>query len=194
MLKFTKRASLFHSMKPLFKSKCSESQKLQNIQFNLKDFNNNLPHQQLNKQSFQKIKEYFERLNQDQSHFVNSNDICTPLDCVKTMVDKIPKDFWQQKKLKILDCCCGNGNFHSYITTKTNLQNLYFNEINLKRIDNVKKYFGENINLTTKDFLIFPDIEKYDLVVANPPYAKFNGNLRVSKNHNLSRDFILKSN
>jgi SAM-dependent methyltransferase len=141
---------------------------------------------------YDKIKHYFDELNQDNTHFVNSNDICTPIDCVKEMVDSVPSDFWQQN-IKVLDSCCGNGNFHAYINTKTKLSNLYFNEINPKRVKNLINYFGKNINLTTKDFLTFDDKEKYDMVVSNPPYAKFNGNKRVSKNHNLSRDFIQKA-
>ena len=143
--------------------------------------------------NFNEIKNYFNRLNQDLSHFTNSNDICTPMDCVKEMVDKIPQEFWQRKNIKILDCCCGNGNFHGYISTKTNLNNLYFNEINPLRITNLKNYFGKNINLTTQDFLQFPNQPIYDLIVANPPYAKFNDDIRTSKNHNLSRDFIKKA-
>lgn len=143
--------------------------------------------------NFNEIKNYFNRLNQDLSHFTNSNDICTPMDCVKEMVDKIPQEFWKRKNIKILDCCCGNGNFHGYISTKTNLNNLYFNEINPLRITNLKNYFGKNINLTTQDFLQFPNQPIYDLIVANPPYAKFNDDIRTSKNHNLSRDFIKKA-
>lgn len=144
-------------------------------------------------QSFAEINAYFNKLNLDKNHFVNSNDICTPLECVKEMVDSIPKTFWQRKDIKILDSCCGNGNFHAYIRTKTKLSNLYFNEINENRIENVKKYFGDSINLTNIDFLTYSNKEKYDLVVSNPPYAKFKNNVRVSKNHNLSRDFIRKA-
>ncbi|MDR2708538.1 MAG: methyltransferase [Elusimicrobiota bacterium] len=144
--------------------------------------------------NFDMIRDYFDALNRDKSHFYNSNDICTPMDCVKEMVDSIPNDFWAGKNLKILDSCCGNGNFHAYIASKTDLSNLYFNEINEKRIKNLKSYFGENINITIKDFLTFPNIEYFDLVVSNPPYAKFDeNNQRVSKNHNLARDFIKKS-
>ncbi|MDR3290094.1 MAG: class I SAM-dependent methyltransferase [Rickettsiales bacterium] len=140
------------------------------------------------------IKTYFNNLNGDHSHFVNSNDICTPIECIKEMVDTIPSSFWKNDNLKILDCCCGNGNFHSYINFKTELKNLYFCEINKKRIQNVREYFGKNINLFEKDFLSFENKEEYDLVVANPPYAKFDtDNNRVSKNHNLARDFIRKA-
>lgn len=146
------------------------------------------------KNNFNYIKSYFDFLNQDISHFTNSNDICTPIDCVREMIDKIPESFWKNKNIKVLDPCCGNGNFHAYINTKTNLNNLYFNEINKKRIKNLKEYFGENINLTEKDFLSFNEEKKFDLIVANPPYAKFvDTDNRASKNHNLSRDFIKKA-
>jgi type I restriction-modification system DNA methylase subunit len=132
-------------------------------------------------------------LNKDETHFNNSNDICTPIGCVKEMVDSIPEEFWDNKNIKVLDPCSGNGNFHAYIALKTSLQNLYFNDINKKRIENMKTFFGDKINYTEIDFLIYPENEKYDLVVANPPYAKFTDeNFRVAKNHNLSRDFILK--
>ncbi|MCL2567664.1 MAG: methyltransferase [Alphaproteobacteria bacterium] len=142
---------------------------------------------------FDEIKKHFDKLNADESHFINSNDICTPMACVKEMVDSIPESFWGKKNLKILDSCCGNGNFHAYIRTKTKLENLYFNEINEKRIANLENYFGDNLNITIQDFLTFKEDEKYDLVVSNPPYAKFNENGRTSKNHNLSRDFIKKA-
>ena len=144
-------------------------------------------------QDFTVIDAYFDKLNKDQNHFQNSNDVCTPLGCVKEMVDSIPESFWKQKRLKILDSCCGNGNFHAYIQKLTDIENLYFNDINSERIKNVKKIFGDTINLTEQDFLSSPDKEEYDLVVSNPPYAKFNGDKRVSKNHNLSRSFIRKA-
>lgn len=142
---------------------------------------------------FEKIKKVFNLLNKDKNHFYNSNDICTPMECVKEMFDSVPEEFWKRKSIKILDSCCGNGNFHAYAVTKTKLSNLYFNEINEKRIKNLKEYFGDDINFTNKDFLKFEDREVYDMVVSNPPYAKFNGEKRVSKNHNLSRAFIEKA-
>ena len=144
-------------------------------------------------QKFDSIKRRFDALNLNHEHFVNSNDICTPMDCVKEMLDSLPAEFWRRKNLKVLDSCCGNGNFHAYAALKTPLENLYFNEINEKRIANLKAYFGENINLTIMDFLGFDEVPEYDLIVSNPPYAKFNGEKRVSKNHNLARDFIKKS-
>ncbi len=142
---------------------------------------------------FKYIKDIFDGLNEDKSHFTSTNDICTPMECVKDMVDSIPNDFWDKKDLKILDCCSGNGNFHGYIQQKTGISNLYFNEINKKRIKNCKHIFGNEINMSQEDFLVMDDKIKYDLIVANPPYAKFSNGKRVSKNHNLSRDFISKA-
>ncbi len=149
-------------------------------------------------EEYNKLKKVFNALNEDKSHFVNSNDICTPMECVEEMLDKVPKDFWAKKKIKILDPCAGNGNFHlciKYLLSKHHQETsdiLYFNEINEKRISNIRKYF-DNPNITCIDFLAYPEEEKYDMVVANPPYAKFDINgVRTAKNHNLSRDFINK--
>lgn len=41
------------------------------------------------------IKNYFDKLNNNLRHFINRNDICTPIECVKEMVDSIPLDFWE---------------------------------------------------------------------------------------------------
>lgn len=142
---------------------------------------------------FNAIRKFYDSLDKDQSHFKNSNDICTPLDCVKEMVDTIPSELWARKNLKIFDSCCGNGNFHAYILKKTDINNLFFNEINERRVENVKRIFGDDINVTELDFLSFEDRESYDLVVSNPPYAKFTDDKRTAKNHNMSRDFILKA-
>ena len=150
-------------------------------------------HKSLKSNKYIEVKEYLDKLNFDESHFVNSNDICTPMGCVEEMVDSIPKSFWKKENLRILDPCCGNGNFHGYISQKTRLNNLWFNDINKTRLNNVKKIFGENVNLLQKDFLEFEDKEEYDLVVANPPYAKFTNGERTAKNHSVSKDFILKA-
>lgn len=150
--------------------------------------------------NLQKIFDHFDKLNEDEGHFQNSNDICTPMECVKEMVDTVPNELWKRKDLAVLDSCCGNGNFHAYIAgAKTELKNLWFNEINEKRIRNVIDYFGKGINLTQQDFMEFGGLEfsnrpnQFDLVVSNPPYAKFCGDKRASKNHSMSREFIRKA-
>ena len=146
---------------------------------------------------------YFNNLNASKYHYANNNDICTPMECVKEMVDWIPDSFYSQD-VKILDPCCGNGNFLAYILTKFKdkdaalKNNLFFNEINDKRIENIYDYFGKEINLTKKDFLAYnePSYKRtlYDLIVMNPPFALFMDNgKRAAKNHGISKDFINKS-
>jgi tRNA G10 N-methylase Trm11 len=85
------------------------------------------------------------------------------------------------------------------ISSKNIINNiLYFNDINIDRLQNVEKIFtikNEYPNMTSFDFLEeFDTIMKYDLIVANPPYAKLLANgKRASKNHNLIKDFLNKS-
>ena len=136
----------------------------------------------------------FDELNKDESHYFNRNDICTPMGCVREMVDAIPASFWRRKHLEVLDPCAGNGNFHAYIKNFAPLQNLVFNEINDDRIRNIRKLFGHDARITREDFLRYDEGKQYDLIVSNPPYAKFDDSgRRVSKNHNLSRLFIEKA-
>ena len=145
-------------------------------------------------------------LNVDKSTYVSTNDEPTPMNCVKELIDSIPAEFWSTPDLRILDPCCGNGNFGVHIYHKlimhhnpqTVLQNmLEFNDINAQRLDNVREMFdaaNHRLQITQHDFLKTAYTTKYDLVVANPPYAKLleNGK-RASKNHNLIKDFIQKT-
>lgn len=166
-------------------------------------------------ESYDQIKDFIDnKLNKDKSLFKTSNDEPTPLDCCEEMLSKIPNNFWLKKDLKILDPCAGYGNFeiilHNILkehnSTKDILEKIItFNEINEKRIDLIHKIFcGDNykLNITKYNFLEYPNDIKFDLQIANPPYAKFcetkdrNGNIimkRASKNHTLVRDFIEKS-
>lgn len=147
-------------------------------------------------QTYEEIKAYFNALNTDKSHFSSTNDICTPMDCVKEMVDAIPNELWERPQISILDPCAGNGNFPAYLALKTNIQNILFNEPNIKRVENLLKYFGREIkdNIRMRDFLKFPTTHKFDLIIANPPFAQFTaeGN-RAAKNHSLSREFLKKA-
>jgi hypothetical protein len=101
--------------------------------------------------TFQELKEYYDNeMNCDKSTYLNSNDETTPIDCVCEMINKIPNELWKRKELKILDPCCGNGNFFipiffklkSFgIDEKTILQNiLSFNDTNEE-----VKYIHENL-------------------------------------------------
>ena len=157
--------------------------------------------------TFNEIKKYYdETLNLDKSTYKSTNDVPTPINCISEMISKIPNDFWQKSDLSILDPCCGNGNFSvpiffellKYHDKKIILEQiLEFNDINETRLNNVRNVFcNENYNLkiTNNDFISVENNKKYDLITANPPYAKLleNGK-RASKNHNLIKDFIEKA-
>jgi tRNA1(Val) A37 N6-methylase TrmN6 len=157
--------------------------------------------------TFNEIKNYYDLiLNIDKSTYKSSNDETTPIDCICEMINKIPNELWRREDLSILDPCCGNGNFHIPIFNK--LLNFHekniilekileFNDINDNRLENVKKIFcGDkyNLQISNNDFITFDNNKKYDLIVANPPYAKMLDNgKRASKNHNLIKDFIEKA-
>jgi len=157
--------------------------------------------------SFDEIKKYYDKyLNIDKSTYKSSNDEPTPIDCISEMISKIPIELWSKTDLSILDPCCGNGNFSipilfellKYYNKQTILEKiLEFNDINDIRLKNVRKVFCNeiyNLQISNYDFLKYNNNKKYDLIVANPPYAKLleNGK-RSSKNHNLIKDFIEKA-
>ena len=157
--------------------------------------------------SFDEIKKYYdETLNTDKTTYKSSNDEPTPIDCVAEMIGKIPGELWKKPELSILDPCCGNGNFSVPILFELLKHHdkqsileeiLEFNDINESRLENVRNVFcGEkyHLKITNHDFITFDNPKKYDLIVANPPYAKLleNGK-RASKNHNLIKDFIEKA-
>ena len=157
--------------------------------------------------SFEELKKYYDEvLNIDKTSFATSNDEPTPIDCVSEMIGKIPIEIWNKRDLSILDPCCGNGNFYipiyfellKYHDKKTILEQiLSFNDINDIRLANINKIFCSSIyklQITKTDFIKFNNDKKYDLIVANPPYAKLMENgKRASKNHNLIKDFIEKA-
>lgn len=145
-------------------------------------------------------------LNTDKTTYKTSNDEPTPIECIEEMLEKIPAHFWKKNNLKILDPCCGNGNFHLVCFEKLKASHdtkyileeiLHFNDINVDRIENVKKVFCETdykLNITMTNYLEQSYDDKFDAIIANPPYAKILDNgKRASKNHNLIRDFLDKS-
>ena len=161
----------------------------------------------INNSSFYELKKYYnEILNIDKRTYHSTNDEPTPIECISEMISKIPNEFWEKKDLSILDPCCGNGNFSipilfellKYHDKKIILEEiLEFNDTNNERLKNVSNIFCGDIyklNIENNDFLFYENKKKYDLIVANPPYAKIleNGK-RASKNHNLIKSFLEKS-
>jgi adenine-specific DNA-methyltransferase len=158
--------------------------------------------------SFDELKDYYNNiLNLDKSTYKSSNDEPTPIECIIEMLQKVPDELWERVDLKILDPCCGNGNFsipilyellkHGYSKKDILEKILEFNDINDSRLKNVKSIFCNDkykLKITNQDFLEYSSTYKYDLIVANPPYAKLLANgKRASKNHNLIKDFIEKT-
>lgn len=123
-------------------------------------------------------------LNNDTSHMRSNDDICTPMSCVKLMVDYLPEELWERKNLKVIDTCCGNGNFGAYISTKTSLDNIWFNELSPIRYENCKKILNPS-HLSNIDAFEIKSFGEWDLSIANPPYSG-GGN----KNQSLSNKFI----
>ena len=104
----------------------------------------------INNNSYEELKIYFNKiLNNDKSTYISSNDETTPIECIEEMISKIPIELWKREDLKILDPCCGNGNFHLVISNeliKYDIDKkrifeeiLRFNDINEERLNNVKK-------------------------------------------------------
>ena len=139
--------------------------------------------------SLEETMRYYDELNLDESHYSTNDDICTPMECVKKMVDYIPEELWKREKLRILEPCAGNGNFGAYCKFKTDINNIWFNELSEIRYKNCKKLLNPR-NIIRNDFFFLQDewTEKYDLIIANPPYSG-GGN----KNQSLSNKFIEKS-
>lgn len=161
----------------------------------------------INDSTYETLKEYYDNvLNLDKSSYTCSNDEPTPIDCIVDMIDKIPEELWSRANLSILDPCCGNGNFAlplffkliQHHSREDILQNiLEFNDINNSRLDNVRQIYCDTyyeLNITNRDFLTHQYTTTYDLVIANPPFAKFMENgKRASKNHNLIKQFVEKA-
>ena len=161
----------------------------------------------IHEKSMLEIKEYYDEvLNKDKTTYKSTNDEPTPISCVEEMISKVPEELWKRKNLSILDPCCGNGNFFvpiyykllKYHKVENILEDiLNFNDINEERIKNVEQVFSKDkckLQITKEDFLETNANKKYDMIVANPPYAKLlNNGKRASKNHNLIKSFLEKS-
>ena len=137
-----------------------------------------------NIKSLEEIIIIYDKMNEDITHHLSRDDICTPMNCVKTMIDYIPNELWNKDNLNILDACCGNGNFGAYCSFKTSMDNIHFNDINETRLNNCIKILNPK-NISNKNIFDIQEKNFYDLIVANPPYSG-GGN----KNQSLSNKII----
>ena len=120
------------------------------------------------------------------------NDISTPMGLVHEIVDAIPDKVYRYG-MRILDPCVGMGNFLIYIRDKVKNMNaeLIGMDINSERTRIARELIPEATILENSFFDMRN--EHYDIIIANPPYAKMNSDKRASKNHNIFPEFILKS-
>ena len=136
------------------------------------------------------MKDYFALKNKfiELNNIVKSrDDICTPMDCVELMVNYIPNELWCRENLKVLDPCCGYGNFPAYLKTKVSSDFIYCNELSFERYNKCKELLNLK-NITNQDFFEIKNKETFDLIIANPPYSG-GGN----KNRSISNEFIKHS-
>ncbi|MBE5834214.1 MAG: hypothetical protein E7309_06215 [Butyrivibrio sp.] len=103
----------------------------------------------------------------------------TPNRIVKKLISKL-----DMTDKKLLDPCCGCGNFLLQIDDSIELANIHAFDIDpvgiaITRINLALKYGLTNIddyeilcsNIKKKDFLSFSSKEKYDLILGNPPWG-----------------------
>lgn len=147
------------------------------------------PYNYIRNKNEKEIFAFYNSINNDTEHMKSRDDISTPMECVKIMIDYIPKELWQRKNIRILDPCAGNGNFGAYCMKKTDEKNIWFNEISDERYINCKTILNPT-NIGNYNFFDMKGdfLGQWDLIMANPPYAG-NGN----KNRGLSNLFIEKS-
>lgn len=162
-------------------------------------------------ETYENLKKYYDEvLNKDRNTYKNSNDEPTPMGCVEEILSHVPSEFWARTDTCIMDPCCGNGNWHlaawdlmrrhqPHATSADICKQFAFNDTSDIRLQNVRSVFGDDrsaLRITKADFLSGGggngrEVAKYDMIFANPPYARFmEDGSRASKNHTMTRDFL----
>lgn len=131
-------------------------------------------------------------------------EINTPFYFINRMLSIIPKENFENKKLKWLDPGSGHGNyslclyFILFKSLKKSIPNdqerrehiikkmIYMVELNKDNIPFIREKFGENGNIIETNYLEWnPDI-KFDFIIGNPPY-NFNGVKKVPTKNNINK-------
>lgn len=104
----------------------------------------------------------------------------TPTTIVNKLIQKLINGNDIEKK-KILDPCCGTGNFLLQIPGSVGVEYLYGNDIDqisvlLTRINLALKYHMKDRNIlyqhiTVNDYLTFEKKEYFDYIIGNPPWG-----------------------
>lgn len=104
----------------------------------------------------------------------------TPTTIVNKLIQKLINGNNIEKK-KILDPCCGTGNFLLQIPGSVGVEYLYGNDIDqisvlLTRINLALKYHMKDRNIlyqhiTVNDYLTFEKKEYFDYIIGNPPWG-----------------------
>lgn len=86
----------------------------------------------------------------------------TPHDICKQIVDIVQIE----ESEKIIDMCCGSGNFFNYMPNLNNVRGFDIDENAIK----VAKHLYPEANINVKDIRHFDTEDKYDVVIGNPPF------------------------
>lgn len=143
-----------------------------------------------------KIEEYLPIRNKEKNKY---GEVFTPISLINEMMDKLDKKLWKNPNLKWLDPANGIGNFPMVIFERLNnglkdiipnekerkkhiIENmLYMVELNEKNVGVSKKILGNNANIYCGSFLQdgwedYFGIDKFDVIVGNPPYNRNQNN------------------
>lgn len=139
------------------------------------------------------VRKVYADINADRSHYKTTNDEPTPIKCVEEMLNRVPSSFWDTHP-KVLDPCCGCGNFSVVLREKGVLEtDMVLRDVNDDRLAIARRNFP-HAAVENTNFLESVGSGQFDMVVANPPYAKLMPDgRRASKNHNLIGAFVQKA-
>lgn len=166
--------------------------------------------------------EYLNKLANNKQKTKNINtyaEVFTPPELINKMLDDLPVHIWSKSDLLWFDLASGIGNFSILIyyklldglklhipnikkRKKHILENmLYFSEINSKNIQIIKKLFNfnkYNLNIHADDSLLLNpkelwNINKFDIIVCNPPYHKVGHKSQGGKKASLHFEFSEKA-
>jgi len=115
----------------------------------------------------------------------------TPKSIIETVM-KETKTYIDNENIKItniLEPSCGTCEIVCFLNKLFNNVNIDGIELNSTIFEKIKDIdFNlqntNNINIINQDFLLYPTIKKYDLIVSNPPYVVCD-KLRIPQNYNL---------